>query len=175
MNKLQVLKQFLGLKLRGKFRSREALVAYQEIRWAAFVNSTLTQSPFYLPYIKGGKVNRQTLPIIEKATFMDHFNEINTVGIDRDEAMALAVKAESSRDFDSTMGDITVGLSTGTSGKRGLFLISPSERESWVVMVMDRILPPKWLNKQKVAFLRRLCWRKINIGRTKKEKERKIS
>ncbi|MFN4864567.1 MAG: F390 synthetase-related protein [Bacteroidota bacterium] len=155
MNKLQVLKQFLGLKLRGKFRSREALVAYQEIRWAVFVNSTLTQSPFYLPYIKGGKVNRQTLPIIEKATFMDHFNEINTVGIDRDEAMALAVKAESSRDFDSTMGDITVGLSTGTSGKRGLFLISPSERESWVVMVMDRILPPKWLKKQKVAFFLR--------------------
>jgi len=53
------------------------------------------------------------------------------------------------------MGDITVGLSTGTSGKRGLFLISPSERESWVVMVMDRILPPKWLKKQKVAFFLR--------------------
>lgn len=155
MNKLHVLKQFLTLKLRGKFHSREALADYQETKWRAFVKSTLSQSPYYQPYIQGGEVDRGSLPIIEKAEFMEHFNEINTVGIDRDEAMALAVRAESSRDFDSTMGEITVGLSTGTSGKRGLFLISPAERESWVVMVMDRILPPKWFQKQKVAFFLR--------------------
>jgi putative adenylate-forming enzyme len=86
---------------------------------------------------------------------MKEFNAINTVGIDRDTAMDLAIKAETSRQFDSTMGDITVGLSTGTSGKRGLFLISPTERELWVATVMDRILPPKWYRKQKVAFFLR--------------------
>jgi len=155
MNKLNVLKQFIALKLRGKFADRKALQSYQELRWQAFEQSTLTQSPFYRPYLKNGKVDRTELPIIDKSVFMDQFNQINTVGIERDHAMELAVKSENSRDFDSTLGDITVGLSTGTSGKRGLFLISPAERESWVVMVMDRILPPKWFHRQKVAFFLR--------------------
>lgn len=155
MNKLNVLSQYLGLKLRRRFKNRESLKAYQETRWNAFVQSTLVKSAYYRPFVLGKWVDRSTLPIIDKAEFMDQFNAINTVGIDRDTAMDLAVKSENSREFESTIGDITVGLSTGTSGKRGLFLISPRERESWVVMVMDRILPPKWFRKQKVAFFLR--------------------
>lgn len=155
MNKLNVLKQYLGLKLRGRFKDRERLKAYQETRWNAFVQSTLLKSAYYRPFVQDNKMDRSNLPIIDKAEFMNQFNAINTVGIDRDTAMDLAVKSEASREFESTIGNITVGLSTGTSGKRGLFLISPQERESWVVMVMDRILPPKWFRKQKVAFFLR--------------------
>ena len=139
MNKFNVLKQFVALKLRPKFQDRATLHAYQEARWEEFVCKTLVKSDFYRPQIRNGKVDRSALPIIDKSVFMSEFNQINTVGIDRDRAMELAVKSETSREFDSTLGDITVGLSTGTSGKRGLFLISPQERESWVVMVMDRI------------------------------------
>ena len=155
MNKINVLKQFLRLKLRPKFNNRKQLEEYQEARWVKFVESTLCDSSFYQPYIKDNQIDRKVLPIVDKAVFMKEFNAINTVGIDRDTAMDLAIKAETSRQFDSTMGDITVGLSTGTSGKRGLFLISPTERELWVATVMDRILPPKWYRKQKVAFFLR--------------------
>jgi putative adenylate-forming enzyme len=155
MNKLNILKHFLRLKVRKKFRTREQLVAYQEAAWRKFVYSTLSKSEFYRGYINKNELNRHELPIMEKVEFMEHFNAINTVGIDREQAMNLAIQAETSRDFDSTLGNITIGLSTGTSGKRGLFLISPEERESWVVMVMDRILPPIWHRKQKVAFFLR--------------------
>ena len=155
MNKINVLKQFLRLKLRPKFNNRKQLEEYQEAKWVKFVESTLCDSSFYQPYIKDNQIDRKALPIVDKAVFMKEFNAINTVGIDRDTAMDLAIKAETSRQFDSTMGDITVGLSTGTSGKRGLFLISPTERELWVATVMDRILPPKWYRKQKVAFFLR--------------------
>ena len=155
MNKINVLKQFLRLKLRPKFNNRKQLEEYQEAKWVKFVESTLCYSSFYQPYIKDNQIDRKALPIVDKAVFMKEFNAINTVGIDRDTAMDLAIKAETSRQFDSTMGDITVGLSTGTSGKRGLFLISPTERELWVATVMDRILPPKWYRKQKVAFFLR--------------------
>lgn len=155
MNKLNVIRQYLRLKLRGVFKDRDSLTAYQEAKWDAFVKSTLIKSNYYQPFVTGNRLDRTTLPIIDKAEFMEQFNAINTVGIDKDLAMNLAVNAESSREFESTIGDITVGLSTGTSGKRGLFLISPQERESWVVMVMDRILPPKWFRKQKVAFFLR--------------------
>lgn len=155
MNKINVLKQFLRLKLRPKFNNRKQLEEYQEAKWVKFVESTLCDSSFYQPYIKDNQIDRKALPIVDKAVFMKEFNAINTVGIDRDTAMDLAIKAETSRQFDSTMGVITVGLSTGTSGKRGLFLISPTERELWVATVMDRILPPKWYRKQKVAFFLR--------------------
>lgn len=156
MNKLDVLKGYIKLKFRPRFRDRAMLEKYQEKQWRQFVLKTLSKSEFYAPYMdENGYIDRNKLPIIEKEEFMESFNKINTVGIDREEAMALAVASELNREFESKIGNITVGLSTGTSGKRGLFLISPKERASWVVMVMDRILIPRWFQKQKVAFFLR--------------------
>ena len=68
--------------------------------------------------------------------------------------MEVAVKSEESRDFNPTIGGITVGLSSGTSGNRGLFLASDRERAIWVAAVLQRILG--WsFRKRKIAFFLR--------------------
>ena len=65
-----------------------------------------------------------------------------------------AVDSETSRDFEPTIEGITVGLSSGTSGNRGLFLASSSERAIWVAAVLQRILG--WsFKKRKIAFFLR--------------------
>ncbi len=67
----------------------------------------------------------------------------------------MAIEAEQTRSFKSEINGITVGLSTGTSGKRGLFLVSENERAQWAALIMSRVIKPKFFKKQKVAFFLR--------------------
>jgi putative adenylate-forming enzyme len=92
--------------------------------------------------------------IMNKTTLMTHFDSINTVGISRDEALALAIRSEQERDFSPTINGITVGLSSGTSGNRGLFLASERERAKWVAAVLDRVIGLT-IHKRRVAFFLR--------------------
>ena len=85
---------------------------------------------------------------------MDHFDTINTVGIKKETALQLALQSETSRDFSPTINNISVGLSSGTSGNKGLFLTSPTERAAWVGAVLDRVIGFS-LKKRKVAFFLR--------------------
>lgn len=119
--------------------------------WLQFQKSILAKSPLYQNSIAAPLTD---FPIQQKAEFMRDFNEINTCGLDLSEAMEVAVKSEESRDFNPTIGGITVGLSSGTSGNRGLFLASDRERAIWVAAVLQRILG--WsFRKRKIAFFLR--------------------
>ena len=85
---------------------------------------------------------------------MDQFDAINTRGISRKEAMDVAMDAERSRDFSPYLQGVAVGLSSGTSGNRGLFLASTAERARWVAAVLDRVIGVRF-SKRKVAFFLR--------------------
>jgi putative adenylate-forming enzyme len=86
---------------------------------------------------------------------MAAFDEINTCNIKLKEALELAIQSEQIRDFKSEINGITVGLSTGTSGKRGIFLVSENERAKWVALVMQRVIKVNPFKRQKVAFFLR--------------------
>ncbi len=102
-----------------------------------FVATVLPRAPFY-----AGLSDRSfgELPIVDKAHVMGDFAAFNTRGIERERALELALAAERSRDFRPALGDVTVGLSSGTSGNRGLFLVSDSERRNWAGIVLARVL-----------------------------------
>lgn len=85
---------------------------------------------------------------------MANFDAINTVNIKLEEALAVAIKSEENRDFSPTISGITVGLSSGTSGNRGVFLASEKERAYWVALVLDRVLGFS-LKKRSIAFFLR--------------------
>lgn len=95
-----------------------------------------------------------TFPIINKAIFMANFDAINTVNIKLEDALTVAIKSEENRDFSPTIKGITVGLSSGTSGNRGVFLASEKERAYWVALVLDRVLGFS-LKKRSIAFFLR--------------------
>lgn len=149
--KFKILYCYIFLKL-SKWLYRKNYALLQHKRWNTQVKK-LKQSEFYKPLIQVGK-QLSTLPILNKALFMHHFDEINTCGIHLKDAMNTAVKAEYSRNFSPLLNNITIGLSTGTSGNRGCFLVNENERALWVACVLDRVIGFS-LRKRKVAFFLR--------------------
>lgn len=149
--KLQIIVNLLELKLLKK-RYRFNLKGLQSYRWKKF-QSTLAVSPFYADLVKQNEP-LENYPIMSKQTFMEHFDTINTHGIKKEIAFETALKAELSRDFSPMLKDVTVGLSSGTSGNRGIFLVSEKERAQWVVYVLDRVIGFS-LKKRSVAFFLR--------------------
>src|SRR5690606_29521551 len=95
------------------------------------------------------------LPTIEKQLMMANFDTFNTYGVSGEQAMQLALEAERRRDFTPTLQGLTVGLSSGTSGHRGLFLVSPAEQRAWAGTILARTLHRLRWQPTKVAFFLR--------------------
>ena len=112
-----------------------------------------SKSVFYSPFIKKNK-SIVDFPILNKSLFMSHFDDINTVNIKLENALEVALKSESSRDFSPTISGITVGLSSGTSGNRGVFLASEKERAYWVALILDRVVGFSFKKRSVAFFLR---------------------
>ena len=142
---IPILYNYWQAKRRLRF-SREKLDAWQKKHLENILHFARTHSPFYA---------RMEGKVISKKEMMADFSSFNTKGIEKDEAYQLALKGEQTRDFQSQMGEITIGLSSGTSGNRGLFLVSKKERHAWCGNILARVLPKPLWKKQKIAlFLR---------------------
>ncbi|NMH86537.1 F390 synthetase-related protein [Flavivirga algicola] len=149
--KIQILYKLLSLKIHKKWY-KNRLNKLQEKRWIR-LNNTLLKSPFYRDKAKKNTPLNE-YPIINKAHFMADFDIINTKRVSLKKALEVAIKAEESRDFSPLINGITVGLSTGTSGNRGVFLATEEERAQWVACVLDRVIGFS-LKKRRVAFFLR--------------------
>lgn len=140
------------LYLERSIKTAEQLAHYQEKQFKKLIKNTLSKSLFYRSYLD--KPLHQW-PIINKAIMMEQFDEINTVGIKKKEALTCALKAETTRDFSPMIGSIAVGLSSGTSGTRGLFLTSSKERDAWAGIMLAKLLPNGLKQKERIAFFLR--------------------
>jgi putative adenylate-forming enzyme len=149
--KLKIIGYLIYLKV-NKWLYRNDYLTLQKMRWKKQIKN-LKKSKFYLPWINKGS-ELTSLPIVNKQIFMDHFDTINTLNINKIDALKIAIDAENSRDFTLTIKGVTVGLSTGTSGNRGCFLVSENERALWVACIIDRVIGFS-ISKRKVAFFMR--------------------
>ena len=128
------------------------LAAYQQRQLKRYRKKTLSRSPYFKSRV-AGPFHRW--PLMNQSLMMEHFSEINTAGVNREKAMEYAIRSEAERDFKGNPGGITVGLSSGTSGNRGMFLANEEDRLLWVAAVLAKMLPPVILKKRKIAlFLR---------------------
>lgn len=156
MQKLAILAHYLQRRLGYRFARREDLERWQERRVQQHVAWIRARSPFYRE--RWGNLPdtawREFAPI-DKAVMMEHFDSLNTVGLKKDEGFRIALEAERSREFSPTWKDVTIGLSSGTSGHRGLFLVSPEERAAWAGTILAKVLPGSILDKQRIAFFLR--------------------
>lgn len=135
-----------------RFTTRTQLEAHQQRQFMRFRQNVLTRSPYYLSYTSSPL---EMIPIMTKPEMLEHFGAINTAGISGTDAMGLAETAERSRDFTPRIGCISVGLSTGTSGTRGVFLVSEAERMTWAGIMLGRMLRGSLLAPHRIAFFLR--------------------
>lgn len=108
-----------------------------------FLRVELPRSRFYAPF--AGRPLSE-LPVVDKRTVLADFAAFNRHGITLDRALAVAEAAERSRSFtDQLPGGVTVGLSSGTSGTRGVFLVSEAESRLWAGILMGQLMSPRAL------------------------------
>ena len=127
-----------------RFGDRQALLGWQQRRIEWFLRTALPAVPFYREHA-GAALDR--LPIVDKATVRANFVTFNSRGIELDRALDVALAAERDRDFAPTIDGVTVGLSSGTSGMRSVFLVSDEERHRWAGLVLARLLIPSSLRQ----------------------------
>lgn len=143
---------FAGARSLSRLGSREALQAHQRTRLERLRRTVMSRSPFYQPY---AQLPFEQWPIMSKSLWMKHFDQINTAGIALKDATRVALQAETSRDFRGTLRGLAVGLSTGTSGSRGVFVASAAERARWAGVMLAKLLGPfKWKPLRVALFLR---------------------
>lgn len=150
LDKFKILGHYLKAK-RTKFLSRDSLLAHQQKKMKKYIREQLIKAPFYVDLIK----NDSALPIANKQVMMDNFEEFNTLKISKSIAMPIALKSEEDRNFSPMIDNVTVGLSSGTTANRGLFLVSKKERLKWAGIILAKCLPNSIFKKTKIAFFLR--------------------
>jgi putative adenylate-forming enzyme len=161
-----VLWHYLAAKRRlGSISSRTDVDRIQTDGIKRFRQKVMARSPFYRDYVDSPL---SEIPIITKREMLENFDRMNTAGIKLSDALEVGLQAEKDRDFSPMIGNITVGLSSGTSGSRGVFLVSKEERLRWAGTMLAHALPHSILKPTRIAFFLRAnsnLYTTLNRGR----------
>lgn len=136
------------------FQTKEKLVAYQQKKLKEHLRFLQKKSPYFQQHFAHTK-SLEDFPFMNKETMMKEFNTLNTRSITKEHAFQLALEAENTRDFSPKINDVTIGLSSGTSGNRGLFLVSDKESNEWAGTILAKLLPNGLFQSEKIAFFLR--------------------
>ncbi|WP_370979409.1 F390 synthetase-related protein [Agaribacterium sp. ZY112] len=147
------IKGYINGKL-GKRMSREQLLAKQSRLFKVLKKEVLKKTEFYKALACDENSALESFPVLDKKALLQNFKAINTLGLTRVQCEQHAEKAERSRDFSKPLRGVSVGLSSGTSGQRGIFLTKPNEQAEWAGYIIAKNLPFR-LKPQRVALLLR--------------------
>jgi putative adenylate-forming enzyme len=169
LNTFETIREFGGAKRRWARLEGDSLEQFQNARAQKLTRWVRANSGFYRQHWTGFDLeNWHELPCVDKSLMMAHFSAFNTLGITRESAFELALRAERDRNFAPTIQGCTVGLSSGTSGHRGLFLVSPLEQASWAGVILARALPRFRVTGERIAFFLRSnsnLYEQVGLGR----------
>lgn len=135
--KAAVLAAYLTTRHR-RFADRAALEAWQAPRLRRALHRARTRFPAYAGVAAD---ELSAFPVVDKDAWLDGFDGFNDRGLGLAECLAAARAEEAERRFDTRLRGVSVGLSTGTSGRQGAFLTSPAERARWAGTVLAKALP----------------------------------
>lgn len=155
IERLSLLRHYLMARRNfTRWKTREKLEMWQNARVTSHLRAILPRSAYYREHFAGSSAaDWEQLPLSQKADLMAAFDRWNTAGITLAEASEAAEGAERSRDFSPTVKGLAVGMSSGTTGSRGVFLVSPRERQRWAGMILARALQGSLLSQRHRAAL----------------------
>jgi putative adenylate-forming enzyme len=158
-----------------KFKSKVELEEYQNKKVIKHLKYIMQKSDYYSKYLESFEIaGWRKFPIITKKEWMENFDTINTVGLEKNHSFKVAMEEEMNRNFSNKVNNITIGLSSGTSGNRGLFLVSDKERCKWAGYILSKVFPELITSskKIKIAFFLRAnsnLYETVNSGKIKLE------
>ncbi|SNS50370.1 putative adenylate-forming enzyme [Micrococcales bacterium KH10] len=166
MSKARIVATFIRARWGYRFRSRKALERYQLRQLRRQLRFLAKRSPLFQDVLVdafGSSPDRlenledlARLPLMDKQSMMANFDRLNTVGAQLADVEAAALGgADGALPSSRLPQGIVAGLSSGTSGHRGVFVTSPQERDHWAGTVLAMTLPHGRLWGHRIAlFLR---------------------
>ena len=123
-------------------RSRAAFERWQAGALDRWLRQDLPAVDFY----HDATPRLEALPVIDKAAVMADFAGFNRGRITAEEGW---------RAFETggRIGDVSIGASTGTSGNRALYAITPAEQDRWLGTMLAKAVPRFLVEPERVAVI----------------------
>lgn len=146
-------KAWITYRLRTRFYrwDRAKLLSHQHERVSEILAHARRNSPFYADRLADG-AGLQDAPLIDKSIMMQHFDGINTAGLTRDPLVEFKIAQERAGDIGLYRDEFSIGLSSGTTGSRGLTVLSQAERELYSCLIWARNGLPGHMGKVRLLF-----------------------
>lgn len=136
------LKWFLRARYFWVFDNKTALILHQE--------KMMEKHEEYLKLknYQGKKLLQQNQQqYVTKSLMQDNFEFFNSYGFNKDFCVEKAQNDEAVKNDKSFSKDLSFGLSSGTSGKRGVFISSKKEQIIWAAIILAKMLPGKMIKQ----------------------------
>ena len=130
--------------LARRLRTRTDVAAWRSRRLSVFLREAVPKVSFYRGL---GARGLEDLPVMDKAALLANFARLNTAAVTLEEARAALDGTGPERPH-----GLHVGQSTGTSGNRGVFVISEAERFTWLGVILAKTLPDFPFKPHRVAL-----------------------
>lgn len=130
-------------RLAKRLRTRVDVERWRAERLDRFVSDVIVRVPFYAHL---GAARLTDLPIVDKHIVLENFDKLNIKGVTHAAARAALDRG------DERVDGLFVGQSTGTSGNRGVYVISEVERFTWLGVILAKTLPDFPFARHKVAL-----------------------
>ena len=148
--------RFLAARRRFHSWSRERIASWQLDSARRVVRSVIRRSPFFADlYRDSDPDDVWRLPITNKKMMMEHLGEYNTLGFTREELLRFCLEAERERTFTRRYRGVNVGMSSGTSGSRGVEMATRGEETRVKAALLSRFPFPRG-GKLNWAFILRV-------------------
>jgi putative adenylate-forming enzyme len=125
----------------------------------------MARSEFYRRHYSGYDTSDiWNLPVTSKVVMMENLSHWNTCGLEKNEILEFCLEAERSRDFSKRLKGVNVGMSSGTSGNKGVEITSKSEENLMRAAFFARFSFPK-KEKINLAFILRVTSPAFTLNR----------
>lgn len=163
MGMLQMMLDYLRIRHRAGMNQGQ-IRAYQRREAQRLVRYAVDNAPFYRRHYRGYDLDDVwRLPTVNKELMMDNLSECNTVGLTKKEIMEFCLRVEETRDFSARLHGYAVGMSSGTSGNKGVEITS--QREEDLLRAYLFAVFPRPEGKMNLAFILRVSSPAFNIDR----------
>lgn len=140
------------LRWRAEHWSESRLLRHQRHRIVKLLTLVSEESPYYRERLPAGPLSIDMAPRMTKAAMMEHFDEINTAGLRRDDLVAFRIDQERAGGTEIYSGGYSIGLSSGTSGNKVLTVLSAKERARYAILLLARAGVPSQVRRPRVLF-----------------------
>ena len=130
-------------KYRFRFWSEKDIKKYQEKKTKEIARYAVEHSKYFKEYYNKYDINKvSSLPIVNKKIMMDNLTDYNTLGLNKDDLIHFALNVEKTRDFSMRFNGINIGMSSGTSGNKGIVITTKKEENYIKAMYASRLVLP---------------------------------